>query len=298
MKSVNVKKNNFDFYKECPVCAAKNIKDKYQVKGYKIAECLECQALFVQEIVTDAFLNKFYKQLKGDFVYEENNRKFLNRYYYKIKMEIEKIKPDKGSILDIGCSSGFFLDQMEGWEKHGIEMSEKFGRTARDKIGDTVYIGSFENYPVKNNYFDVITLQDVFDHFIDPYKNLKKCYDMLKPNGLILIKVHNTSCLYAKLTGANFYPIIPPAHLFYFNEKSLKTILNRADFNFLKSKFIGHVLQLKTIFFRLSRDGTNPFFYALCKLVRNNILGKIAFYKNFHDIITVFAIKEGEEEKV
>ena len=289
---IKAEKHSFDYYKECPVCTSRNIKDKHKLKDYTISECLNCSVLFVKEILTEDFLKSFYQKSEGDFAYEDNNQKSLDYYYKRIKSEIENIKPAKGAILDVGCSSGFFLDQMEGWEKHGIEISETFGNMAKERIGDTVYIGSFENYPVKKNYFNVITLQDVFDHFINPSKNLRKCYDMLKPGGLLVIKVHNISCLYAKIKGANFYAIIPPVHIFYFNEKSLKIILNRLGFRFFKSRFIGHVLQLRTIFYRLSRDGTNPFYYKLCNLVKNNIFGEIKFYKNFRDIITVFAVKD------
>ena len=289
-------KNNFAYHEDCPVCASKNIKDKYKLKGYIISECLNCSAVFVKEILTDDFLKSVYQKSEGDFVYEDNNQKFLNYYYNKIKTEIEKIKPAKGTILDIGCSAGFFLNIMEGWERHGTEIADKFGLMAKEKIGDNIYIGSFEDYPVKENYFDVITLQDVLDHFINPAENLKKCYKMLKPGGLLVIKVHNISCLYAKIKGANFYAIIPPVHLFYFNEKSLKYILNRVGLKFLKSKFIGHILQLKTIFYRLSGDGENKFYFRLSKLLENSILGKIIFYKNFRDIITVFATKPNKSE--
>lgn len=202
MKSIDFEK---EYYHQCPICKSRNIKDKYKLKNYLISECLNCSVLFVKEILTEDFLKRFYQKSKEDFPYEDDNQKFLDYYYYKIKSEIEKIKPSKGALLDVGCSSGFFLDQMEGWERHGIEISEKFGNIAKEKIGDTVYIGSFEDYPAKENYFEVITLQDVFDHFINPYKNLKKCYDMLKPGGLLVIKAHNISCLYAKMRGVNFF---------------------------------------------------------------------------------------------
>lgn len=298
MESINSKndnlaaeKFNFVYHLKCPVCESKNIKDKYKLKDYIISECLDCSAVFVKEILTDDFLKNFYQKSEGDFVYEDANQQLLSYYYNKIKSEIEKIKPAKGAILDIGCSAGFFLNIMEGWERHGTEIAEKFGQIAKEKIGANIYIGSFEDYPIRENYFDVITLQDVLDHFIDPVKNLKKCYQMLKPGGLLVIKVHNISCLYAKIKGANFYAIIPPAHLFYFNEQSLKYTFNRVGLRFLKSKFIGHILQLKTIFYRLSSDGRNKFYFKLSKLLEKNILGNIRFYKNLHDIITVFATK-------
>jgi hypothetical protein len=113
----------------------------------------------------------------------------------------------------------------------------------------------------------------------------------LKPDGLIVIKVHNISCLYARLSGAKFYALVPPAHLFYFNQKSLRTVLARGGFTIVRSKFIGQVLQLRTIFYRLARGGTGNVFYRIYSWLSRGALGRIAIYKNLHDIITVFAVK-------
>jgi len=296
-KSKRINKKGFDYYKECPICTSKNIRDKYNLNGYAVSECLSCSGLFVKKILTIDFLKKFYQDSTGDFAYEFDNEECLSYYYDKIKIEIEKIKSNKGTILDVGCAEGFFLDKMKGWERHGTEISAKFANMAREKIGKNIFIGPFEEYPLKKNYFDVITVQDVCDHFINPYENLKKCYSMLKPGGLLIIKVHNISCLYAKITGVNFYAILVPTHLFYFNEKSLKVILNRIGFKFYKSKFIGNLLQLKTIFYRLSREGTNKFFYRIFKLIEKSVFGKIKIHKNLNDIITIFAIKSGDKSK-
>jgi SAM-dependent methyltransferase len=294
LNDINLKEHGFSSYKECPLCASEKIKNKYKVSGYTITKCLKCSVFFVREILTEDFLKKSYQNVEGHFTFyvHQDNKKCLNYYYNKIKTEIEKMKPAKGTILDVGCSAGFFLEQMNGWERHGIEVAEDMGTITREKIGDNIFIGTFETYPTRKNYFDVITLQDVFDHFIDPNKNLQKCYDMLKPGGLLIVKVHNISCLYAKITGANFYAIIPPSHLFYFNKKSLKCLLNKVGFTLYKSKFIGHLFQLKTLFYRLSKGKSNTTYYKIFEWLNNNVLGKIKFYKNLNDIITVFAIKE------
>lgn len=285
-------KFEFNYYQQCPVCASKNIRDKYKLKEYILAECSKCSLLFVREILSEDFLKKHYASDSNEYIsYGSDNELCLIYYYLKLKSEIEKIKPLKGKILDVGCSAGFFLDQMKGWDRYGIEIS-KTGEIAKQKMGNKIFLGFFEKYPAQQNYFDVITLQDVFDHFIDPNKNLKKCYEMLKPGGLLIIKVHNISCLYAKLTGSKFYAIIPPTHLFYFNKKSLKVLLSKNGFKFYKSKFISHILQLKVIFYRLSHNKTDNFFYKIFKILDNNTLGKVKIYKNLRDIITVFAIKE------
>jgi SAM-dependent methyltransferase len=279
------------YHSKCPVCTSEKIRDKYQVNGYAIAECLTCTALFVKEELTSGFLANYYQQLEGDFAYEPDNRQYVEYYYAELKQEIEALKPGKGKILDVGCSAGYFLALMTGWEKHGIEISADYGAKARAALGRDVFIGSFADYPVRNEYFDVITLQDVFDHFSDPYESLRKCSALLKSDGLIVIKVHNIACLYARLSGDRFYALIPPSHLYYFNQKSLRAILARCGFDVLRAKFIGQVLQLKMLFYRLARGEPGSVFYRIYLLLNRGALGRIAIYKNLHDIITIFAVK-------
>ncbi|HBA59513.1 MAG TPA: hypothetical protein DCZ92_01560 [Elusimicrobia bacterium] len=278
-------------YKACPVCGGTDLRNKFNVKGYTLAECAACTAVFVREILNVDYLAGIYQEQEGNRFYEEDNKDCLNYYNELVKKEVDAAKPGKGKILDIGCSSGLFLELMEGWERHGIEVSEEFGAAAKARIGENIFIGTFEQYPAKANYFDVITLFDVFDHFLDPGENLRRCRGMLKPGGLIVIKVHNISCLFAKASGAGFYAMVPPVHLFYFNRESLRHILEKNGFTFLKAKFIGHLMRLATIFFRLCKEDKKSFLYRLYEFFSRGPLKDIKIRKNLHDIITVFAVK-------
>ncbi len=127
---------------------------------------------------------------------------------------------------------------------------------------------------------------------VDPLEALKKCNKLLKPNGLLIVKVHDMSCLYAKITGKNFYAFLPPLHLFYFNRTSLVMALKKASFKVILSKHMGHLLLLNTIFYRLSRGNQKKHLFKLYKLMKGTWFGHRKIYKNLHDIITVFAVKK------
>ena len=203
---------------------------------------------------------------------------------------IEKRIPN-GRILDVGCSSGYFLDVMQGWDRHGIEFSGAFAEKAIEKHGDKIHTGTLDDYRQSSSFFDVITLQDVLDHMLCPPDALEKCHALLKPGGLIVIKVHNISCLYAKLTGKYFHAIVPPYHISYFNKKSLSTVLTKGGFEVLDSRFIAHVLFLKTIPYRLARGDSQGLFFRLYKMLNRSSVGNIRIKKNLHDIVTVIARK-------
>ena len=281
-----------DRHRACPVCGGRAIRAMYRVNGYLLAECADCTARFVTEVLSRDYLTAFYQGLESHFAYEPDNRDCVEYYYRRLKREIERYAPARGAILDVGCSAGYFLDLMDGWEKHGIELSAEHGDKARQKIGPGIFIGDLEDFPAEPDRYDVITLQDVLDHFRDPYESLKKCRAMLKPGGLLVIKVHDISCLYARLSGPRFYALVPPSHLFYFNERSLRTVLARAGLRCERAEHLGQVLQLRTVFYRLAQGRERGVFYRLFRWLNNSRLGKIRIYKNLHDIITVYARKE------
>lgn len=249
-----------------------------------------CTQVFVQEKLSAEELAGYYAATKDD-AYVEDNADCLRYYYEKLAGLIAKRFPEPGRILDLGCSRGWFLDVMKGWECHGNEIVESDAAAARQRHGERIVTGAFEDYPLREEYFDVITLQDVFDHMRNPLEALEKCRKMLRPGGMIVIKVHNISCLYAKVTGAGFYALVPPFHLFYYDPKTLRQVLGKSGFKVVDSRFIGHILKLKTVFWRLSRADEGSLSYRIYKKLDGTGLGEFRLHKNLHDIFTMFAVK-------
>jgi 2-polyprenyl-3-methyl-5-hydroxy-6-metoxy-1,4-benzoquinol methylase len=275
------------------VCAGGALTRLWKVDGYTIVRCDTCTLVFVQEKVTAEELAAHYAS-GTDEVYDESNADCLSYYYQKLFRQIQASYPAPGKILDLGCSRGWFLDVMTGWECHGNEIVASDAAVAKEKHGDNIVVGSFEDYPMRVGYFDVIAMQDVFDHFRDPLPALEKCRQLLRPGGMIVIKVHNISCLYAKVTGPNFYAIIPPSHLFYYDRQTLARTLTTAGFQVTDSRFIGHLLKVKTVFWRLSRGRNQSPFYGLYKYLNGTAIGEFKIHKNLHDIITMLAVKPAD----
>jgi 2-polyprenyl-3-methyl-5-hydroxy-6-metoxy-1,4-benzoquinol methylase len=208
-----------------------------------------------------------------------------------LRKRIDATVSQPGKIFDVGCSGGWFLEVMKGWECYGCEIAPAYAEMARRRFGDRIFTGTLEDYPSADDYFDVITLQDVLDHCPEPLPVLAKCRRMLKEGGLLVIKVHNISCLYAKLTGAGFYAIIPPSHLFYYDRRTLALAAAKAGFEVVETKFIAHLLRISTVFMRLSRGNRKSLFYRIYSALADRSLGRITIRKNLHDIITVFTVK-------
>ena len=277
-------------HKHCPVCNSTHLTHKWSVNKYSLIECKSCSLVFVKEIPSSTELNAYYNA-ESDVAYSNDNIECLNYYYETLRDIIQKYHPTPGRILDIGCSGGWFLDVMNNWECFGTEISQADANLAKKNHRDNIFVGSFEDYPENNGKFDVITLQDVFDHLPQPTEALEKCHRLLKPNGLIVIKVHNISCLYAKVTGSNFYAIIPPGHLYYYNKNTLYRILQNTGFSPVCYKYIPHILKVSMIFLRLSKGNKMSLYYKIHSKLKDSVIGNIRIKKNLRDIITVFATK-------
>ena len=298
-------------HKVCPICLSEKLNLKYEkIKGaysdenyYDILECQNCKMQFVSEQISEEILFDYYNRIKeSDLTYTNSNLGNLTFYYKRLKNRIEKYIT-KGNVLDIGCSSGYFLDIMNGgeesnnWNCYGCEISSKFAKIAKEKFHENIFEGSFENYEIKDNFFDVITLQDSLDHMPNAKAIVEKCFKMLKSQGIMVIKVHNIDCLLAKITRENFYAIFPPEHLFYFSKKSMKILAEKIGFDILKIEFIPHILNASTCFLRLSQNQTQSLPYKIYNFLENSnnklIKGFANFkiYKNFNDIMTVFLKK-------
>ncbi len=286
-----------NWYPACPICDGKSLSNLYVVDGFNIANCPQCTLVFVRERMTEETLQPYYDNPDQDVVYDDpGNAANLEYFYNRLKQVISK-SVERGKILDVGCNQGQFLDLLgDHWERYGNELSPHAAQMAKQKYGNHIFQGTLANFPLTGERFDVITMMDVLDHSPDPIQELKRVNQLLKPNGLVAIKVHNISCLWAQVVKDRFYAIIPPFHLWYFNRATLTRTLARSGFKVKSVMFIGNVLQLKTIPYRLSRGKTNNLYHSLFKLLEKTPLGRIPIYKNLHDLITIIAIKESEVE--
>ncbi len=277
----------------CIVCKNKNIFLKYIINGFHILKCRRCSLLFVDEKLSPNDLKIYYEKITDEDAYADsgNNIENLKFYYCKLANLVTK-KISIGRVLDVGCSSGFFLDCMEGWERYGIELDSRYAKKAKMKYGNNIHVGTLDDYKCAEGYFDVITLQDVLDHMPDPLHALTKCNALLKSDGLLVVKVHDISSFFAKLVGSKYYALIPPIHLVYFNRMNLTKALNISGFEVKEYSYLPHLTSLKTIFYRLAQNNKQNLFYSLYRMFNHPPFKDVKIKKNLYDIVTVFAKKK------
>ncbi|MBN2500179.1 MAG: class I SAM-dependent methyltransferase [Anaerolineales bacterium] len=173
------------------------------------------------------------------------------RTFAKSLKMIEKYKPGKGRILDIGTAAGSFLAvaQRAGWEVAGCEPNRWMCEWGGEHYGLDIVPGTIFDMELEDASFDVVTLWDVLEHTPDPTKVLEECKRVLKPGGLLLTNVPDMDALVTKLMGRN-YVFLLSIHLYYFTPKTLGAMLEKTGFQMFKHRPHWQTLELGYIFFR------------------------------------------------
>ena len=135
-----------------------------------------------------------------------------------------------GALLDLGCSSGSFLEFMrsESWKLYGVEMSAECARTAEERSEAQVFVGDILDAPFPRESFDVITCFDVLEHLYEPRRVMARVGEWLKPGGIFYVLVPNVDSAEARVFGSYWHGLELPRHLFHYSPASLKFLAESA----------------------------------------------------------------------
>ena len=149
-----------------------------------------------------------------------------------------------GNILDVGCATGNFLYALkkDGYQVKGIELSTFAAEYGRKNFGIDIinkpYDFSLLNNELPENWFDVILMGDVLEHFTNPTEAMELTNRILKPGGVALIQLPGTLNLISskiaffiyRLIGSQKTMRIPPFHLTEFNAETAKRMFEKTGF--------------------------------------------------------------------
>jgi SAM-dependent methyltransferase len=135
-----------------------------------------------------------------------------------------------GAILDLGCSSGAFLQTLRGkdWDLYGIEMSAESAKKAEASTGAKVFVGKILDAPFAPASFDVITSFDVLEHLYEPRRVMAKVSEWLKPGGIFYVLVPNIDSAEGRIFRSYWHGLELPRHLFHYSPASLKFLAKAA----------------------------------------------------------------------
>jgi 2-polyprenyl-3-methyl-5-hydroxy-6-metoxy-1,4-benzoquinol methylase len=135
-----------------------------------------------------------------------------------------------GKVLDVGCSSGAFLYQLNQWfpgcyEIIGTDASGPALDYAESR-GVQVRRGDFPGLDFGRQQFDAVTFWAVLEHLMEPRAFLEKASELLKPGGLSFVLVPNLQSLASRVLGRR-YRYVYSQHLNYFSRATLLKLVER-----------------------------------------------------------------------
>jgi ubiquinone/menaquinone biosynthesis C-methylase UbiE len=221
---------------KCLICGADKI-IKLKFDRYR---CVACETAFTQ---LDGSLSKTASEESIESVYLASKKSLFNKGLKDIKKQlVSGPSGSKPTLLDIGCGFGYFLElaKAEGFEAEGIEIYQKAIDHSRNVLGLKVYDKPLNQLSIPDNSYDVITSWGVLDVFPDPVAEVKEMFRVLKPGGVIYMRVNNFDFHWFSTILGETYIFdrlgIKPGilHRWGINPGSFRTILKKASFENIK----------------------------------------------------------------
>ncbi len=217
---------------DCYICKSNNYRLITKKSKYRIVKCQNCSFVFTTPIPNREETAKYYR--KFDYKDSLLAEKVIRSDAKKSLKRINNYVTEKGELLDVGCGRGYLLDEARklGWKTHGVDASKLVTDYAMNTLHLNVFCSDIFSFRPAQ-VFDLITLNQVIEHFTNPEELINQCGKHLIKGGLLYIATPNVESVSAKVLKDNFDHYIPPEHLSYFSQRTLKRLLEKLGFKVL-----------------------------------------------------------------
>lgn len=236
----------------CPICNNNDISSIYKghlrtgsfgkksTLKYNVYSCNTCSAKYIKNILDKEYYESTqYRQdynnnIETENFYLEYDQNDTNKIY---KIGLTKLR--NKIVADFGTAAGTFLQAVNNICKYtiAIEPTEHFHDSLKNY---SKYVFSYGIDLVKNNIkVDVATSFDVIEHVENPIEYLKEIYTSLNNEGMLYLKTPNFNDILHELIPDDYDNFnFRTAHLFYFDEDSIKYTLKQAGFTNFKITYV------------------------------------------------------------
>lgn len=169
-------------------------------------------------------------------------------------------------VLEVGCGHGWFLDAAaaRGYLTEGIEPDVAVARRA-DRPGRRIRAGYFPACIEEGETWDLLVMNDVFEHLPDPKGALAACHRALPPAGLLVLNLPTADGLLYRIAelmarAGTQAPLerlwqkdFPSPHLYYHDDRTLTSLVESAGFRRVSRTSLPSI-QARGLWHRLKMD--------------------------------------------
>jgi len=245
-----VEPNKLHHLNSCPICNSSILgiylrADDYFLthEHFKIDACNNCGFRFTNPRPSKQDIFRYYESV--DYISHSNIQSgILNKIYHFVRTFTLKSKNriignyfKSGNLLDIGCGSGEFLNNMQ--KNHFIVTGIEPNNGARIFAREYYKLNVFDEVEIENlkaSTFEVITMWHVLEHVYYLEERIKQIQNLLSQDGILVVAVPNSSSWDAKHYGKYWAAFDLPRHLYHFETSSIKNLFEKYGFKLVKIK--------------------------------------------------------------
>jgi len=233
-------------YNSCPICTGSSpahyltcTDHLVSRKNFELSRCSECGFIFTSSPPDEIKISNYYES--EDYIsHTDSGKNFIDKIYRlvrkvmlvrKRKLVVRNIRKPTGKILDLGCGTGHFLNEMNrsGWKTTGVEVNQKAREYAGSKFSLDVFPPeALRSFP--DHEYDCISLWHVLEHFHEPFDYFREIKRLLKPDGFVFVALPNSDSFDAMHYGKEWAAFDVPRHLWHFNPSTFSLFASKTGF--------------------------------------------------------------------
>lgn len=219
--------------------------------------CSKCNSLSICDIPTNmdfyyeqypyisnfdsGYKDNFLRRIIKLYILKNSNKlasfsmKFLDYYDDLMIKSLFPYKISKdSSILDVGSGSGLFLNILRNLGyKNCLGIDPNIKQEINLSNGFKILKKTIEEL---EGEYDLITFHHSFEHMLNPKQVLEKISQLLKPNGICLLRFPNVDSFSFKKFKEYWEGIHAPFHFFLPSEKGMEILLKGSNLKIIEKR--------------------------------------------------------------
>lgn len=251
----------------CPACGSEFSErlEKYSHQEWNNVQCISCRFVYLDRAPVYEALSEdlaWTKQFKIEKTRRKQKQPIVawldekTRWRLHIKRDDEWAyicdKISEGRVLDIGCGSRNRIPAQ--FTPFGIEIEKEAAEQSHREMsnfgGKVVHSPALKGLSeFEDGFFDGVIMRSYLEHEAQPRQVLEETFRVLRPGGVIYVKVPNFATINRIVRGREWCGFRFPDHLNYFTTRSMRHL----------AQDLRYVFELRNTLTRYTNDNMHCF---------------------------------------